>query len=326
MSAASGGRVGEGIGMAGQRIGFIGLGRMGRPMAMRVHEAGLPLTVHDVSAAALEPFRALGVPVASSPRGVADAAEIVFACLPSPAVSLAVALGDDGVAKGNAIEVYVECSTIGPDHVARIVEGLAGTGLSLLDAPVSGGIAGAEEGTLSVAVAGGAVALERARPALSAFAKHVFHVADRPGPAQVAKLINNMLSTTGTIAAFEGLVLGAKAGLTVETLVEFLNVSTGRNDATVNKIPRSILTRAFGGNIATGLKDLGLYIAQAESLGIAPYVAPRVREVFQDAIAAGYDRETMRIIEYLEARAGGDVIVAGGGWEPRTGPDAGAAR
>jgi 3-hydroxyisobutyrate dehydrogenase-like beta-hydroxyacid dehydrogenase len=291
------------------RIGFIGLGRMGKPMATRIHEAGFALTVFDVVDQAMDTFRERGVKAASSPREVADKAEIIFACIPSPDASLAVAFGEDGIAKGSAVEVYLECSTIGPDYMAKIADGLSKTRIAFLDAPISGGIPGAEQGTLSVVTAGDAAALERARPAMSAYARHIFHVAGKPGPAQIAKLINNMLSTTGTIAAFEGMVFGAKAGLDVEALLDFINVSTGRNVATMQKIPANILTRKFGGKIDTGVKDLGLFMQQAEKFGIQPYIAPRVQEVFRDAIAGGYDKETMRIIEFLESRAGEGVIV-----------------
>ncbi|MGQ7793607.1 NAD(P)-dependent oxidoreductase [Faunimonas sp. B44] len=298
----------EGTAMTAERIGFIGLGRMGRPMAMRIHEAGFPLTVYDVAEAALEPFRARGIATAPSPREIADTSEIVFACIPSPEASHSVALGKDGIAEGKAVRVYVECSTIGPDHIAEIAEGLAPTGIAFLDAPISGGVPGAEQGTLSVVVAGPPAMLERVRPAMSAYAANIFHVSERPGPAQIAKLINNMLSTTGTVAAFEGMVFGAKAGLDVEALLDFINVSTGRNVATMQKIPANILTRTFGGNMKIGVKDLGLFVEQAEKHGIKPFIAPRVQEVFKAAIASGYDKETMRIIEFLEERAGGVVV------------------
>jgi 3-hydroxyisobutyrate dehydrogenase-like beta-hydroxyacid dehydrogenase len=297
--------------MMTDRIGFIGLGRMGGPMARRIHEAGFELTVYDIVEAAVEPFRSRGVAVATSPLDVANRSEVVFACIPSPEASLAVAFGDDGIAKGSAIQLYVECSTIGPDYIGEIAQGLAPTGIAFLDAPISGGIPGAEQGTLSTVTAGSPAALERAKPAMLAYARNIFHVADTPGPAQIAKLINNMLSTTSTIAAFEGMVFGAKAGLDVEALLDFINVSTGRNVATMQKIPASIFPRTFGGKIATGVKDLSLFMKQAEKHGINPYIAPRLQEVFRDAIAAGFDKETMRIIEYLEQRAGEGVIVKG---------------
>jgi 3-hydroxyisobutyrate dehydrogenase-like beta-hydroxyacid dehydrogenase len=291
------------------RIGFIGLGRMGKPMATRIRDAGFELTVFDVVPQAMEGFRERGAHVASSPREVADRAEIVFACVPSPEASKAVALGGDGVIHGKAVAVYLECSTIGPDYMAGIAQGFAGSPIRFIDAPISGGVVGAAKGTLSVVSSGDPAALERARPAMEAYAKNVFHVADEPGPAQVAKLINNMLSTTGTIAAFEGMVLGAKAGLDVEVLLDFINVSTGRNVATMQKIPDNVLTRKFGGNVKIGTKDLGLFIKQAEKLGIVPYMAPRALQVFSDAIADGYNKETLRIIEFLEKRAGEGVVV-----------------
>ena len=296
--------------MAKDRVGFIGLGRMGGPMARRIHGAGFPITVYDVVETALEPFRALGVPIASSPLDVANKAEIVIACLPSPEVSIEVALGESGIAKGSAIEVYIESSTLGPDYMGQIAEGLASTRITCLDAPISGGIPGATAGTLSVVSAGDPVAIARVRPIIASYARHVFHVADKPGPAQIAKLINNMLSTSGTIAAFEGMVVGAKAGLDVEELLAFINVSTGRNVATMQKIPDKIFTRQFGGKIQTGLKDVGLFLKQCKHLGIEPFIAPRVQEVFLQAIAKGYDKETMRLIEFMEERAGG-VIVKG---------------
>lgn len=296
--------------MTTDRVGFIGLGRMGGPMARRIHGAGFPIIVYDIVEPALEPFRALGVPIASSQLDLANNAEIVIACLPSPEVSVATALGDGGIAKGSAIEVYMETSTLGPDYMGQIAEGLAPTGIACLDAPISGGIPGATSGTLSVVTAGDPAAFARVRPIIAAYARHIFHVADKPGPAQMAKLINNMLSTSGTIAAFEGMVVGAKAGLDVEELLAFINVSTGRNVATMQKIPDNIFTRKFGGKVQTGLKDVGLFLKQCEHLGIEPFIAPRVQEVFHQAIAKGYDKETMRLIEFMEERAGG-VIVKG---------------
>jgi 3-hydroxyisobutyrate dehydrogenase-like beta-hydroxyacid dehydrogenase len=283
---------------------------MGGPMARRIHGAGFPITVYDIAETALEPFRALGVPIVSSPVEVANNAEIVIACLPAPEVSIEVALGEGGITKGSAIEVYIESSTLGPDYMGEIAEGLAPTRITCLDAPISGGIPGATSGTLSVVSAGDPVAIARVRPIIGAYASHIFHVADKPGPAQIAKLINNMLSTSGTIAAFEGMVVGAKAGLDVEQLLAFINVSTGRNVATMQKIPNNIFTRKFGGKIQTGLKDVGLFLKQCEHLGIEPFIAPRVQEVLLQAIAKGYDKETMRLIEFMEERAGG-VIVKG---------------
>lgn len=290
------------------RVGFLGLGTMGGGMAARIHRAGFQLVVHDPAPAARVRFEGTGVRMAHGAREVADAAEVVFACLPSEHASLEAALGSDGVAGGRAVKVLVETSTLGRATVDRLAAGLAAAGIALVDAPVSGGGVGAEAGTLSMVASGPSTALARARPAIDAFAREVFHVAEEPGLAQTAKLINNMLSTTGLMAAFEGVVMGVKAGLDAQTLIEFINVSTGRNAATLDKFPAFILTRLFGGKMAIGTKDLRLYIEEAERQGVPAWLAPRALEIFEAARAAGFDRETFRIIEYMEQRAGGVVV------------------
>jgi 3-hydroxyisobutyrate dehydrogenase-like beta-hydroxyacid dehydrogenase len=297
--------------MATDRIGFIGVGSMGAPMAMRIHDAGLPLTVFDVNPAATAPFAERNVRVAATPREVADQSEVVFTCVNSREASLAVALGDDGIVKGDAIRVYVETSTVGTVTIGRIADGLAPRGLGFVDAPISGGVAGARAGTLSTMVSGPAAALDRARPAMSAFAKHIFHVGEKNGLAQVAKLINNMLSASAKIATFEGVVMGVKAGLDAQQLIDILNVSTGRNSATLDKFPQSILPRRFkaNGSMAIGLKDAELFLEEARALNVPTWIGPRVLEMYKEAAAAGYaNLESMRMIEYVEKLAGGVVV------------------
>lgn len=297
--------------MAPPRIGFIGLGSMGGPMALRIHDAGFPLAVLDTNPDALAPFAARNVAVAANARDVADQAEIVFTCVNSREASLAVALGEAGIVHGSAVETYVDTSTIGSVTVGRIAEGLAPRKLGFLDAPISGGAAGARNGTLSTMVSGPAAALERARPAMSAFAKHIFHVAEKNGLAQVAKLINNMLSASAKIATFEGMVMGVKAGLDAQLLIDILNVSTGRNSATLDKFPQTILPRKFkaNGSMAIGLKDAELFLEEAKALEVPTWIGPRVLEMYQEAAAAGYKEfESMRMIEYVEKLAGGVVV------------------
>ncbi|MDR2839471.1 MAG: NAD(P)-binding domain-containing protein, partial [Azonexus sp.] len=121
------------------KLGFIGVGDMGAPIARRLLRAGFALTVHDTNPDAAARLAASGAQVAGSAREVASAAPIVFACLPSPAISERVALGDDGVAHGTAVRQYIEMSTIGAPAMERIDAGLRARGIALLDAPVSGG-------------------------------------------------------------------------------------------------------------------------------------------------------------------------------------------
>lgn len=292
------------------RIGFLGLGLMGAGMAARVEASGLPLIVYDISDERCAPFRAKGVAVATSPKNLADQAEIVISCLPSIEVSRQVSFGSGGVIEGSAVKVYVETGTVGTAAIIEIGEALARAGIATIDGPVSGGQAGADKGTLSTILAGPPEAVSWFRPVAETYASHVFVVADRPGPAQTAKLVNNMLSITGMIAAFEGMVMGAKAGLDPQVLLDIINVSTGRNSATLEKIPSRILPRKFGGHIQTGVKDLGLYISESAELEVPVWMATRALEVFKETIDHGFDQETMRIIQYMERLAGGVEVKA----------------
>jgi 3-hydroxyisobutyrate dehydrogenase-like beta-hydroxyacid dehydrogenase len=295
--------------MTERTVGFIGLGNMGMPMARRILEAGFKLTVLDTNAEALSQFHGQAT-IATSPREVADTAEIVFACLPSPRVSLDVALGSNGVAHGKAIKVHVETSTLGTETMAELEAGLRDRGIALLDGPISGGPPAARTGTLSAVVSGPADTFAKAKPAIEAFANRIFHLGDRPGQAQIAKLINNLLSSVGRVAAFEGAVMGEKAGLDLKTLIDFINVSTGRNSTTLDKFPAAVLPRTFkyGGNLSTGLKDAELIVKEAAGLGAPLFVMPKVLELFRDAAAAGYkNRDSLRVLEYVEKLAGIDT-------------------
>lgn len=286
--------------------GFIGLGNMGKPMAEQILKAGFKLTVLDTDPEALASFRGTAR-IASSPREVADHAEVVFACLPSPKVSLDVAFGSAGIVTGKAVKVYVETSTLGTETIYKLAQGFDERRIALLDGPISGGPPAARTGTLSAVVSGPPQAFAQAEPMIRAFAKSIFRVGDRVGQAQIAKLINNLISSVGRVAAFEGAVMGEKAGLDLKTLIDFINVSTGRNSTTLDKFPAAVLSRTYkyGGNLSTGLKDAELIVNEAAKLETPLFVMPKVLELFREAAAAGYkDRESLRLIEYVEKLAG----------------------
>ena len=290
-------------------IGMIGLGSMGAAIAERLLARGARLAVCDRKTENLDLFRSRRVQIASTPRDVADAAEIVLACLPSSDASLDVALGQTGVFHGRAIKVYVETSTIGIKTVETIAKACPSP-IGFIDAPVSGGPPGALAGTLTTMVSGARTHFDRAFPGLSMMAKHVFYVGPEPGMAQTAKLINNHLSTAGRLAAFEGLVLALKAGLDVHALVDVINVSSGRNYTTTDKIPAAILSGSFkfNGQLALSLKDEALLLQQAEELGVPLWVAPRLLETLQAAADGGYrDKDSMFVIQYMGERSGIDV-------------------
>src|SRR5712675_1279978 len=172
-------------------IGFIGLGKMGFPMARRLIEASHQLVVFDQRKEAVDTLVALGAQAASSPRDVADRAETVLASLPSLQASLEVATGKDGVIEGKRIRRFVDLSTVGSHMAVRIHDLLAKRNIVQIDSTVSGGVGGAEKGTLAVMVSGPKADFEMLKPALEMIGK-VFFIGEKPGAAQTMKLANNL--------------------------------------------------------------------------------------------------------------------------------------
>ncbi len=297
--------------MAG-KIGFLGVGAMGTPMAERLLAAGHAVSVFDVSAAAMRPLVVMGALAAASPREAASGAETVFACLPSPEVSLAVALGADGIGQVPGLKVYVETSTIGLATVKKIAAGLAARGIGMLDAPVSGGPRGARAGTLAAIVAGEPALFERTRPLIEAIAKKVFYVGAEPGLAQMTKLANNMISAAGMAAASEAVVMAVKGGVDPTTLIDAINASTGRNSATEDKFPQSILPRTFdyGGKLSIMYKDVKLCLEEARALEVPMWVGTSVGQLWFQAMVEGRGQDDYTtIIKMIEGWAG--VVVDG---------------
>src|ERR1043165_1285419 len=209
-------------------IGFIGLGRMGFPMARRLIEAGHRLVVHDQRKEAIDRLVALGAAAASSPKQVADRAETVLASLPSLQASLEVATGAGGVIEGKRIKRFVDLSTVGSQIAVRIHDALKKRNIVELDSPVSGGVAGAEKGTLAVMVSGPRADYETAKPALDVIGK-VFFIGEKPGSAQTMKLANNFLSATAMVATSEAAVMGVKAVLDPAVMIDVINAGSGLN-------------------------------------------------------------------------------------------------
>jgi 3-hydroxyisobutyrate dehydrogenase-like beta-hydroxyacid dehydrogenase len=291
-------------------LGFIGCGHMGGAMALRLAEAGYPLVVCDPDASQLAPLIARGASAAATPREVADRAEIVFACLPSQAISRAVAYGNNGVVKGKAIRIYIESSTIGQPTIAAIADELAAAGIAVLDMPVSGGPSWAREGKLTTILSGPADARDKVAPVLSQLAGRTIVVGDKPGLGQVAKIVNNALSLTAMMITSEAMVAGVKAGVDADALIEVINAGTGRNSASVDKFPKAVLPRkfAYGGPVAMGIKDMELYCELGRALQASTPVGERVAElwhVITDDIGAESDLTEM--VRHFEKIAGVEV-------------------
>jgi len=191
--------------------------------------------------------------------------------------------------------------------------------LHLLDAPVSGGPQGARTGTLSTIISGEQAYFDRARPAIDAFANNVFYLGGSPGQAQVAKLVNNLLSLAGRVIAFEGMVMGMKVGIDPKVLAEFISVSTGRNLAVQDQFPMRLL-QIFGsrGKKSIGVKDTELFLEEAERLGVPVWTAPKVLELFQEGAGYGVENpEDYRLTDYVER------LLAAAGRKSLTEPAAG---
>lgn len=289
------------------QVGFLGLGQMGAPMAERLLCDGIALHVFDPAALALARLASLGARTHADPASVADAAEIVLACLPSPAVSEAVALGPRGIAQGKAVRVYAEMSTIGCASIERIAAGLAAREIGLVDAPVSGGPPAALAGTLTLMVAGGPAEMDLALPALERIGRSIYRVGDRPGLGQMMKLVNNLVVAANMAAVFEALVLGAKGGLDADMMVGILNASTGRSMVSTDMVPRSVLTGRFdfGATIAILDKDVALGLEQAAKLSVPMWTLEQSARLWRFAATQGRGAEDITaLIRVMEEWAG----------------------
>lgn len=297
--------------MSGETIGFIGIGRMGLPMASRLVAAGYKLVAYDVQGQALSAITGKGAEKAASPAEVASRAEIVCASLPMPDVVRAVALGENGVASGKRAKLFVDLSTTGPRMARDIAAGLKERGIIAIDAPVSGGIAGATKGTLAVMVSGPREECERLKPVLLNLGKY-FYIGAEPGMGQMMKCINNLLSATATAATSEAVVLGVKAGLDPHLMIEIINAGSGRSAASEDKFPKSILPRSFDFGFALGLlsKDVNLCIGEAEALGVPMWIGTAVKQMWLYGLAqGGPDQDFTNLITHIEKWAG--VTVGG---------------
>jgi 3-hydroxyisobutyrate dehydrogenase len=255
------------------RIGFVGLGNMGGPMARNLAAAG-----HEVKVFDLVPDLAAAVTGGQPQQSAAACAldvEVFVSMLPAGRHVAALYLGDDGIiARAAPGTLLIDCSTIDPDTARRVADAARQRGLELLDAPVSGGTAGAEAGTLTFIVGGSADGLERARPLLEIMGRTVFH-AGGSGAGQIAKICNNMLLAVLMAGTAEALALGVNSGLDPATLSEIMKQSSGGNWAlnvynpypgVMDGVPAS---RDYQGGFLVDLmnKDLGLAMETAEAAG-----------------------------------------------------------
>lgn len=295
--------------MSQQTIGFIGLGTMGEPMATRLVKAGYQVIVSDLNQDAVARLTALGATAESSPAAVASVAEIVCASLPTPDVVKLVTLGSNGIATGSKVRIFIDLSTTGPRVAKEVGAALKDKNIIAVDSPVSGGAAGAWKGTLALMVSCPDEIQAQIEDLLSNLGKVIF-VGEEPGLGQTMKLVNNLVSVTALAVSSEALVMGAKAGLDPQVMMNVFNAGSGRNSATLDKLPRAVLPRTFdfGFTTALSLKDTRLCLDEAEAMGIPMPVGNAVRQVLNMTRAAyGDDADFTRIVCLIESWAGIEV-------------------
>jgi 3-hydroxyisobutyrate dehydrogenase-like beta-hydroxyacid dehydrogenase len=286
-------------------IGFIGLGNMGFPIAARLVAARHNVVAFDTRTDAVD--RLVGAQGASSAKEVADRAETVMASLPSLQASREVA---SEVAGGSRVRRFVDFSTVGQTAI-EVHDLLATRGIVAIDSPVSGGVSGAEKGTLAVMVSAPRAEFEQLLPVYEIIGRP-FYLGDKPGSAQTMKLVNNLLAATGLIATCEAVAMGVKAGLDASVMIDVLNAGSGGTNASRDKFPRSILPRTFDYGFATGLmvKDVRLYLDEAQTLGVSMEVAEAVARLWEVVIdELGPESDFTAAIKPIERAAG--VVVGG---------------
>jgi 3-hydroxyisobutyrate dehydrogenase-like beta-hydroxyacid dehydrogenase len=288
---------------------FIGIGRMGANMARRLLAAGFSVTVYDTSKGAVDSLIAAGAHSADSPAAAASQSPTAFLSLPTPDIVHAVALGAGGVHEASGVRNVVDVSTTGPQMARTCAAGLAAKNITYIDAPVSGGIAGAINGTLAVMASGNRAVYDEVEPALKEFGK-LFYVGEQPGLGNVMKLANNLLAAAAIVLSSEAIVMGVKAGLDPAQMLEVINAGSGRNSATQDKFPRSVLPRTFDFGFATGLsyKDVRLCVQEADQLGVPMLAGSVVLQMLGVTQARfGADSDFTSVARVIEEWAGVEI-------------------
>jgi 2-hydroxy-3-oxopropionate reductase len=291
-------------------LGYIGLGLMGKPMALNLLKADFPLVVHNRSRAAVQELITAGAQEAHSPKEVAEQVDIVFTNLPDSPDVEQVALGPDGVIEG-AHEglVFVDHSTIKPATARQIAEELGEAGVPALDAPVSGGDIGAQQGTLTIMVGGDAEVLERARPALEAEGKTITHIGG-PGAGQVAKCCNQIMVAAQMTALGELLIFARKAGVDPEHVVEAIRGGAAQC-WTLDTKPGKLFAgdRKPGFKAYMQAKDLGIVMDTARQYGMPLPAAAANTQLFNAMLEMGMaELDNSAVVGVLESLAGMELL------------------
>jgi 3-hydroxyisobutyrate dehydrogenase len=296
-----------------ERVGLIGLGKMGAPMARNLKRAGFQLALNDVNRSiAQELAKELDATVYDNLAALAQACRVVITMVPDGRIVREVALGRDGApesglaagfAKGS---VLIDMSSSAPVGTRQLGEELAAREIRMIDAPVSGGVRRAITGQLAIMIGGDPAVIDRCRPVLSALGTQLFVVGDL-GAGDAIKCLNNYVSAAGLLAAAEGMVAAQRFGLKPEVALQVLNASTGKNNSTENKFAQFIMSRSFGSGFSLGLmaKDLRTALELAHQVAAPMPLGEHCVPLWNDAEKSlGANADHTEIIRVLEKITG----------------------
>ena len=289
------------------KLGFIGAGNMGNPMAANMIKAGHDLTVHDLRREAATNLLEMGARWADTPKDAVGDNEIVFTSLPGPRDVEAVALGDSGILEGSSPStIYLDLSTNSPTMIRSIHQTFAARGISVMDAPVSGGVYGAAAGTLAVMVGGDAQVFDRVKPALDAIGTHVVYCGPI-GSGAVCKICNNLLSMGTGVLLAEALTLGVKAGVDLAVLSDVITNSSGECKRLSEKFPRFLFQGNFEPGFATALaaKDVRLATDLGREYGIPLELSNLVDQRHVEAMLRGWGAEDSDAVARIQEEKAG---------------------
>jgi len=293
-------------GIRSGRVGIVGVGIMGGGMARNLLKKGFQVVAYDIDKGRLDDAISHGATAAASPKDVAEQASVLICMVETTAQSEAVIMGENGFKPAlQSGDIVISAATIDPNAVKRWAAELADGGVTMFDAPVSGGSERADKGDLSAIVGGDAEVLETIRPILDAYSSRVFHVGE-VGQGLAMKHVNNMMVQTTTAVLAEAFVMGGKAGLDPQMMWDVLRVSTGASFALDVRAPRFISGDfSPGGTVDITIKDQDLQTDFAKSLGVPMFMANVSLQIYEMARAAGMSKlDSSAVITLYEKMAG----------------------
>jgi len=291
------------------KVGFIGVGQMGRHMSSRILEAGYGLTIHDLRKEAANALLDKGAGWAETPKAVTDTCRVIISCLPTPVQVQDIVYGANGLMAGwKTGDIYIDMSTNSPAVIRQVAIDAEARGVTVLDAPVTGGTGGAQKGTLTIMVGGDQTYLQQIRGILQTMGNKIIYVGD-VGCGNVAKLVNNLISLTNNTITAEAFVLGVKAGVDPQILWEITTSGTA-NNWNLQQYPQTVFQGNFepGFRLSLGSKDIGLAIQLGREYGVPLFVGAAVEQSLLEVKAAGLEEKSVDAVAlYLEKLVGVQV-------------------